>query len=186
MTNNNKAKSWTILGAIGSLAIFILGWFFAISPILDSTNQIEGRITSTKQDRQVQQLKLQKIQAIDDTEKAKMSANVAVLNASIPNTLSDDLFLSQMQGAITGSGVTVTKISINTKQSTNAGQAKKYPVTIIGSGSNSQAVSFISKIQTLNRLVVINSITWSSTVNLQTKDTTVKFTINGTIFTAGE
>lgn len=160
----NRQRLWVIGSVVLTIAILVLGWFLAISPVLGAaatanSQRADVDAENVKQEQVLAQLKLD-FENIDE-----LRAERAKLELAIPSDESLDLFLDELSSLAGASGVTVVTVAGATPSPFVAREGLEVslvdgtnllslPVTLTVTGSSQQVFDFLSRLQQAERLFV--------------------------------
>ena len=164
----NKTRQWTVLTAVGCLAILVVGWFLAVKPQRSHASQLRTQTQSVQSSNsqlmsQIQQLKQQQK---DLPAQQKLLSQIAT---KIPDNPALPSLIRQLSGAADGAGVDLVSLapgaptttaaagatSATSAASTAGASVATIPLTVQVKGSYFNIEQFFASIESLNRAMLV-------------------------------
>jgi Tfp pilus assembly protein PilO len=168
MMRLSAERLWLIGGVVAVVALFAVGWFFAISPQYDQAASLNDQAATT--DSQVTQLQHRIAELRKQNENLPTYlATLAKQQAALPSTSGLSDLLRELQGAGDVTGAAVSGVSVGGVVDVSAGGSKLYalPLTMTVTGSVSQLREFLNQLQQVQpRAVLITSASLSTSVSV--------------------
>lgn len=108
---NRQHRFWIIGGAVLSVLLIAVSWFFLISPKLDDAASVRDQTSQAAQQNDVLQAKVDKLK-IDSASMPSLLAALDTLHAQLPTSAKLDDLTRQITGQAATAKVTVTSIVI--------------------------------------------------------------------------
>src|SRR5579872_2222997 len=161
-----KTQQYTTLGL--TLVVLIVFGIFAISPTLSTIAQLRKKISDDNVVLNQLQTKNQNLNSLT-TQYSDLQSDLPVLYASIPQTPDSSKFVGQLQRLGQNDNVAITSVEVNNVavaplvQTINT--TTKISFTLNASGSKDQLDSFVKSLETLSRLITIDSLTYTGSTD---------------------
>jgi hypothetical protein len=190
-----RARVWVVVGALGALGILALGWFFAVSPMLDVGTSIRSQSSTIDAQNLAVQARITQLKAAEenrdelDVELAQtraefpVRAGTGVFGETLQRTAERDLVTVNLYTVGNPTLVTTDAAAASTPAADGARQTFAIPVTITVAGPATNVDTFIIDLQGPSQRAFI--ITNSVIVPLgddATVATDVSATLTGTIW----
>lgn len=161
MGGARTGRLWTIIGALGSLVLLLLGWFLLIGPqnaetarLAEETATAEARVTSLR--RLLSQLREQ------NADLPRFQSRLAGDRAALPTEAGMSDFLRELQKAGDSAGLASGGLTVGapTKTSAQGAEIFAFPITLTATGSDAEWDRFLRRLQQNQpRAVLVNSVT---------------------------
>ena len=171
---------------LGGLLAVLVGagfYFLAISPIIESTNVIESETAAAEQQGAALTGERNRLLRIQENELHYIDA-VGELEASIPTSPNQSELINAFEGLATESAVDWQGASFGEPTASEEAGYNEIQLNVQVSGQYFELLGYLYSMQELDRLVRINSASFSPSVEENIVDLSV--TINATAFTTGE
>ncbi|MEO7123223.1 MAG: hypothetical protein ABI400_08940 [Lacisediminihabitans sp.] len=103
----SRNRIWMLGVALAAVVVVALGWLFGISPALTQADLATSQAQSADAQNTAQQIGLVRLKSQYD-KLPELQADLAKLQAAVPNTANLDDFLDELQQLAQSTGVTIT------------------------------------------------------------------------------
>jgi Tfp pilus assembly protein PilO len=157
----NVNRRAVVLGALAAVGVVALWWVFVFSPKGNDLNDARDDLDRAK--RQTQTLNAQLKQLEDLQERSPQTeAELGRLSAAIPAQPNQADFLSGLNDIADQSGITWQSVTMQEPTDATPGLPPTIAVQISIEGGFFQALDYINRLEDLERLVVVDSVTINS------------------------
>lgn len=170
-----KDKKLILIWIVVTILGVLVGWVFILTPMRGELNTTKEQVSAAEHNLQIEESKLMKLKSLSEEEKQAITNEFEILDLNIPDDISDSEFFSEIYQKHVETGVTLSSLSIATDTPKRQGSSDSYEVNISGSGSLEQISSFMAEIQSMNRLLVVEEVSFSGAAD------TYAFTLMGKI-----
>ncbi|GAA4160371.1 hypothetical protein GCM10022286_16290 [Gryllotalpicola daejeonensis] len=108
-------RLWAFGAFVVAIGLVALGWFMGVSPQLDARSTALDSLASVQSTNAQLEAKVGKL-ARDAKNKDALQATFDALNVSLPNSAATSDFMTQLNGAASAAGVTLSGISVTAAQ----------------------------------------------------------------------
>lgn len=166
-----------IVAGAGAVAVTVLFWFVLLSPKLGSIDEVRTQLQSARQDEQTLRNRIDQLKAARKNAPAAR-ARLAALALMLPTGPDLPNFIRQMQDASEAAGVDLATIAPGAPTETQAGSGvQTITVTVGFTGPFRRVADFIARLENLQRVLQINSLSLSSSGS-EGGTTTLQGTVN--------
>jgi Tfp pilus assembly protein PilO len=185
MLTAHRDRLWAGGGAVGTIALLLLGYLLFISPQYAETTKLRAEAVAGQQHLTTLEHRLVELrQQNGDLERYR--AQLARDRQALPTDSGLADFMRELEAAGTGTGVSVTGLLVGSPTGT-AGNAEIFvlPVTLVASGTGQRVSAFLDQLQQVQpRAVLVNNVSVVPEGISGTLADAVTLTINLSLFIA--
>lgn len=154
-----NSKSWGIIALLGPIIILAISYFLIINPILETNVALDQEIESKENDLIAQQTRLTELQSMTPSEIQQIEDTHREITSLLPASLNDAEIYGLIETAKNNANIVLTSISLTpTPDGSIRSNAVGYPITITGTGGKQNVLNFVSNVQNMDTLFVINNL----------------------------
>lgn len=149
-----------ILGAVGITFVMLLGWWFLMwSPAGDDIEAADQQYQSSQLIAQELELQLQRLEATQ-ARMPELQSRFQTLTEAVPDSADMSDFLLSVTDAANASGLDfLTNTASPPRPSATTAGMRVVDLQITGAGGYFQMLDFINRLQTIQRIFVIDDLT---------------------------
>lgn len=151
-----KNRLHLLIGVGGSLLVIVLWWLFAWTPQTATLDDADSRLTTARDELDASQRRLRQLEALKRNETV-LRADLERLREAVPQDADLDTLILAINDAAAGAGVDYASLSHSQPVGADAG-APTMAIAINAEGGYRQMLDFVDRLNTLSRLMVIDSI----------------------------
>jgi Tfp pilus assembly protein PilO len=160
-----------LFGALAVIGVIALWWVFIFSPMGDDLDEAKEDLEAAR--REGLELTAERNELQDLQERSpELEADLAQLSAAIPETANQADFISGLNDIADESGITWQSVTMQEPTAGTPGQPPTIAVQISVEGGFFQVLDYLNRLEDLERLVVVDSITINSAGEVGTGDPT--------------
>jgi Tfp pilus assembly protein PilO len=160
-----------VLGAIAVIGIVALWWVFVFSPMGSDLDEAKEDLENARREGLELTAERNELQDLQDRS-PELEADLAQLSAAIPESANQADFISGLNDIADESGITWQSVTMQEPTAGTPGQPPTIAVQISIEGGFFQALDYLNRLEDLERLVVVDSITVNSAGEEGTGDPT--------------
>jgi Tfp pilus assembly protein PilO len=148
----------TLFGVVAMVAVIALWWVVIYSPTGKQLSDQHSNLANAQ--RQGQQLQAQLSQLQDIAAKGpQMQAQLGHLSAAVPQTADQADFIASLNDVASASGITWQSVTFSPPTgATSGGSVPAIPVQIQVKGGFFQVTDYLTRLETMDRLVVVDGV----------------------------
>jgi Tfp pilus assembly protein PilO len=150
-----------IFGALAVIGIVALWWVFVFSPMGDDLDEARADLEAAERKGQTLAAERNQLQDLQDRS-PEIEAQLATLSAAIPESPNQADFISGLNDIADESGITWQSVTMQEPTQTTPGEPPTIGVAISIEGGFFQALDYLNRLEDLDRLVVVDSVTVNS------------------------
>lgn len=172
-----------VMGGLLAVLVGVGFWFLAIAPVVENTERIESETQAAEQQGAALMGERNRLLRIQENELAYIDA-VGQLEASIPPSPNQSELINAFEALATETAVAWEGATFGQPAANEAAGYNEISLNVQVSGQYFELLGYLYSMQDMDRLVRVNSASFSPTVDDNVVDLAV--TINATAFTTGE
>lgn len=179
-------RLWLAGGALGAVALILVGWFFLIGPSYDQKSDLEARVNAARSHQSKLEHRLTQLER-QQGDLPKYQATLEADREALPSAPELSDFLRELHAAGTQTKVSVSGLVVGSPVKADHGVANvlALPVTMTAIGPTDGLIGFLDQIQRERaRAVLIESVTAVPEGQAMTLTDSVTTTISLRIFVA--
>jgi Tfp pilus assembly protein PilO len=148
----------TFLGVVAAIAIVGLWYFFVFSPKGKDLADARDTLDAAKRDNQTLTAQLHQLRDLE-RNRPKTAAQLARLQAAIPNGPNQSDFITAVNSIATDSGISWQSVTMQEPVAAAGGAPPTISVSIKIGGGFHQVLDYLDRLETLDRLNTVDSVT---------------------------